>query len=108
MTVASRIYALFVAKSTSVQKLGVGGVKPIWAMPRFQKRLFLNVLPGVVIGDSSASKHFEISYRTVALDEVWTESSVLQYSLIQGKASNNKNMWKKSGLLPKNMSTRQQ
>ena len=39
--VASRIYALFLAKSTSVPKLGGGGVKPILAMPRFWKRLLL-------------------------------------------------------------------
>ena len=33
--VASRIYALFVAKSTSVPGLEGGGVKPILAMPGF-------------------------------------------------------------------------
>ena len=37
--VASRIYALFVAKSTSVPGLGGGGVKPILAMPGFWKLL---------------------------------------------------------------------
>ena len=40
--VASRIYALFVAKSTSVPGLGV---KPILAMPGFWKRLALQPLP---------------------------------------------------------------
>ena len=45
--VASRIYALFVAKSTSVPGLGVGGwgVKPILAMPGFWQRLTLQPLP---------------------------------------------------------------
>ena len=43
--VASRIYALFLAKSTSVPKLGGGGVKPILAMPRYRNRLLLEPLP---------------------------------------------------------------
>ena len=43
--VASRIYALFVAKSTSVPGLGGGGVKPILAMPGFWQRLALQPLP---------------------------------------------------------------
>ena len=33
--VASRIYALFVVKSTRVPRLGGGGVEPILAMPGF-------------------------------------------------------------------------
>ena len=45
--VASRIYALFVVKSTSVPKLGGGGVKPILAMPRFWERLLFQHLPNI-------------------------------------------------------------
>ena len=44
LTVTSRIYAHFVAKSTSVPKLGVG-VKPILDMPRFRKRFLRQKLP---------------------------------------------------------------
>ena len=44
LTVASRIYALFVAKSTSVPVLRGGGGRPILAIPGFWKRLLLQHL----------------------------------------------------------------
>ena len=57
--VASRIYALFVVKSTSVPKLGGGGgggVKPILAMPRFWERLLLQHLTYLFLGNRKKTK----------------------------------------------------
>ena len=66
LIVVSRIYALFVVKSTSVPNLGWGGgIKPILAMPRFRRRLFRLLLPLVrrLIIMLSSSNHVDAPHK---------------------------------------------
>ena len=76
--VVSRIYALFVVKSTRVPRLGGGGVEPILAMPGFWELLLQPPLPYCSSCDS-----FTLALCTLTLTFTITSSEFAQLMLQQ-------------------------